>query len=529
VTGEPPKKKRLSAAEKAARTQATEDEKRKKSEERDKKKREKEEAERLKAEQKAKEKAARAAEKVEKDNEKKQEKEKRKREKEEEEAKKTRSQMKLTSMFGKGQPLVKPQTREETNPAGATGNGAAKETSLYDQMFRPFFVKEHVRLANNPSELDDETREAKAKILDEYIQGEREEPTPEFNPLEALQIPYKSRRGRVYPSVRKIMAEFNGLSKPADATTESQNAQIRQTREALKLVPVKSIKFKDNVRPPYIGTISGPPPGGKSLRKLARKPTSRDILELNYDYDSEAEWQEEEGEDVDELDDEEEEEDLDEEMAGFLDDSEDVGPARMILEGGMEPESSGLCWEGYKRCNTQPKMYKHRLEFIHGKPSARASSRVWLAKPTTEPLEHHHSIDPFSTAYWAPPPKSKADAKSTKSAAISSADLATSVPAASKPSKDARGNLVTPNLSDAFQALTHGAPPVAAPKKSQQLLPPAMQEALKELVTSRPTLSKVGVVEWFASEHPECSKTQIKVSFAAMFEKSGKVFKVKGE
>lgn len=56
-----------------------------------------------------------------------------------------------------------------------------------------------------------------------------------------------------------------------------------------------------------------------------------------------------------------------------------------------------------------------------------------------------------------------------------------------------------------------------------------MQEALKELVASRPTLSKVGVIEWFASEHPDCSKTQIKLSFAALFEKSGKVFRVKAE
>lgn len=391
MTSGPPPKKRMTPTERAVKQQAEADEKRKKAAEREEKRRQKEEADKLAAELKAQEKAARAAEKAEKEN-KRLEREKQKREKEEEDAKKSRSQMKLTSMFAKGQPTVKPQARDDANPKGANGNGAAKETSLYGQIFRPFFVKEHVRLAGNPSELDDETREAKTRILDEYILGDREEPARKFDPLEALQIPKKHVRGRVYPSVRKIMTEFHGRSpkKHTDLTTESQNAQIRHLTEALKSVPVKSIKFKDNVRPPYIGTISGSPPGGRDeqslqslqrLQKLARKPTSRDILALNYDYDSEAEWQEEEGEDVDDLEEEEEDDDMDEEMAGFLDDSEDVGPARMVLEGGMEPDSSGLCWEGHKRCTAQPEMYKYQLEFIHGKPAAGPSSEAWLANP----------------------------------------------------------------------------------------------------------------------------------------------------
>lgn len=370
---EPPKKKRATAEEKAARDAALEAEKLKKLEEREKKKREKEEAEKQKAEERAAKAEQKAAGKAEKDQEKKQraeEKEKKRREKEEEEAKKSRNQMKLTSMFGRPAttPKKEPATcrLDEAQPAGLTPKREAKETSLYETMFKPFYIHRHVHLANNGPLLDEETREAKAKILDEYISGERQHLAATFEPLEVLQIPYKIRRGRVYPSVRNVMAARNGSSSNAssDLTTESQNEQIRQAAEALKLVPMKSLKFREDVRPPYFGTISGLPSGVESLQKLARKPISK-TLPLNYEYDSEAEWQEEEGEDVDELDDDEEEADPDEDMEDFLDDSEDVGPARIGFSGAMEPESTGPCWEDRTR-KTEPKLYKYRMEFIHG-------------------------------------------------------------------------------------------------------------------------------------------------------------------
>ncbi len=347
-------------------------EKLKKQEEREKKKREKEEAEKQKAEQKAvkaEQRAAKAADKAEKEQEKKQradEREKKKREKEEEEAKKARSQMKLTSMFSR--PATTP--KKESAPSKPDEAGLTpkpKETSLYDQMFKPFFVKEHVHLASSISLWDNETRTVKANILDEYISGERNhEATVPFEPLELLQIPYKVRRGRVYPSVRKIMADSDRVlsNAPGDLTTESQNEQIRQTTEALKLVPMKSLKFREDVRPPYIGTISGLPTGVKSLQKLARNPVAK-ILPLNYEYDSEAEWQEEEGEDVDDLDDDEEEADLDEDMDDFLDDSEDSGPAKLGFSSSMEPESMGPFWEDRTR-KTEPKLYKYRMEFVLG-------------------------------------------------------------------------------------------------------------------------------------------------------------------
>lgn len=394
-TAEPPaKRKKLSPEEKAAKEAAeeakreekeaakaakaaelakAEAEKQRKAEEREQKKKEKEEAEKQKAELKAAkeaERAAKEAEKAAKDAEKQrklEEKEAKRREKEEEEAKKARAQKKLTSMFKMTTtPAPKKDKKSEKNQengAADGADGAPKEESAYKATFKPFYVKDNVKMANTLF-VDPETCVAKTKILEEWMEGKRGElELAPFNPREACQlIRAPIRRGRVYPKVGKIMAEYHNSSSGTPIT----EAQIRHTREALKSVPVKSLKFREDVRPPYIGTISGLPAGVKSLNKIARNPIRKDILPLNYDYDSEAEWQEDDGEDVDDLDDEEEDLEDDEGMDDFLDDSEDAGPARLLFSGGMEPESTGLCWESHTHVNSTEKVEQYRLELMPG-------------------------------------------------------------------------------------------------------------------------------------------------------------------
>ena len=517
-----------------------------KTEEKEKKRREKEEAEKLKAEEKEKkrrekEEADKAKnEEKEKKRKEKEEKERKKREKEEEAAKKARSQLTLTGMFGKT--ISIPQRAAAAAPAkneAAQARTPSKDkdaaVSVYDQMFKPFFVKEHVKLAPNPCDLDDEAREHKTRVLEEYVAGKRASTlegdngnNKKFDPVEVLQIPFKLKRGRVYPSVKKIMKEFT--------TESSQTPQTQHLRELLKTVPVKSLKFYQDVRPPYIGTISGLPPGVKSLRKVSRNPFSRNVLPLAYDYDSEAEWQDEEGEDVDDLDDEDEIEGLegDEDMDDFLDDADDTGPSRMVFSGGMEPEITGLCWENKKRMPSELRMCKFRMEFIHGmffffsffffQVLSHDEGQIvnfFYFILETDKLEHHHTIDPFSTIYWACP---KAAAKSS--------EAATSTSPSSKTAGNPVGNSSMPPPptapTDAFQAL--GATGASArTKKSQQLLPIEFQEKLKAMVRAKPTLSKVGVIELFVAEHPSLVKGQVKNSFDALIVKVGKEHRVKGE
>ncbi|KAK3359868.1 chromatin assembly factor 1 subunit A-domain-containing protein [Lasiosphaeria hispida] len=402
-----------------------------------------------------------------------------KKRKAEEDAKKKRSQSKLTDMF----------TVDASTPQ-KKGTGV----SAYDQLFKPFFVKEHVTVAKSPSEMDDATRELKSTILGEYVEGKRGEVKLDHTDLiKALRMPCSSKRlrGRVYPSVKKIMAKYHELSSlPIDLTTKSQNEQIRHTLEALKAVPVKSLKFKEDVRPPYVGTISGLPTGVRSLRRIARNPISKNILPLDYDYDSEAEWQEEDGEDVDELDDEDDDMEIDEDMDGFLDDSDDAGPARLVFSGGMEPESTGLCWENRKRLNSPAKVYKYRMEFILESP------------------DHHSGIDPFSDLYWKPaagnePSTASASASASESAPVT---IASCLPATSNTVPSPMGSSAT---SNGPKTLTQG---TAGTKKLQQPLHSDMHNKLLSLMKTKPTLSKIGIIELFASEE-KCPRAQIKVSF----------------
>lgn len=541
---EPPTKKA-----KTTKTKVTPEEKAAKEAERAKKQLEKEEAEKKKAAERArkqaekqeKEEAAKrkAAEKAEKQLEKEEAEKKKAAEKarkqaeklEKEEAAKKKaaeklaSQKKISDMFKK--PGTCQSTPKKASLAANLLNSDCDKTSTsplrteikppsqYLQHFKPFYLKDQVTLADQQYGIDEETREAKANIVLEFFEGKREfQPALlKENALEILQVPFRRRRGRVYPSVRKLMTGYqSAASAPIDLTTDSQQTKICHTREALQAVPLKSLKFREDVRPPYIGTVSGLPEGIKSLRAIALHPNAKSVPSLNYDYDSEAEWQEEDGEDVDDLDDEEDEIDNDEEMDDFLDDSEDVGPARLVFSGGMEPESTGLCWENRKRLSSPAKMYKYRMEFILGECQTVKNPRK-KTLISAESLPHHSGIDPFSSSYWNEPstkPSTKAESK-------------TSPPATSDPSASATAAAMAPPLgpSDAFSAIAAPKKKAAgATKKQLQPLPDEYHQQLKALLLEKPHMSKIGLIEWFSGENPSCTKAQIKASFELLTEKS---------
>jgi chromatin assembly factor 1 subunit A len=131
---------------------------------------------------------------------------------------------------------------------------------------------------------------------------------------------------------------------------------------------MKLLQFQEDVRPPYRGTYTSRPVTG--MTKLARNPMRRDLPNTDYDYDSEAEWQEDEdAEDLKSEGDEDEEVDDDEDMDGFLDDENDeiANSRRLVLQGDLEPVSTGLCWEDRKKRNTNVKMIPYRMEVILGK------------------------------------------------------------------------------------------------------------------------------------------------------------------
>ena len=185
--------------------------------------------------------------------------------------------------------------------------------------------------------------------------------------------------------VKEIMAEFNSgnASKPIDLTTDSQNSQIKRRGDLLRTIPVKFLQFREDVRPAYRGTYTSRPVSG--ITKLARNPLRRDLPDTNYDYDSEAEWvedEDEDGEDLKSQGDEEEEVDDDEDMDGFLDDEGDetANSRRLVLQGDLEPVSSGLCWEDRKKRTTNVKMNPYRMEVILGMSPFHRSRQILSLK-----------------------------------------------------------------------------------------------------------------------------------------------------
>ncbi|RYO93356.1 hypothetical protein DL764_008006 [Monosporascus ibericus] len=439
------------------------------------------------------ERQAKAAEKAKIDAEK----EAKRRKKEEEELamrRKTEKQQSMLASFVKRGPATpvkkKADTQSTENPSVDSGSPlvqkeAELEVSAYDRQFKPFFVKPGVKLAPPPFEMDEETKELKSRVLDEFIQHKRGnfDPIP-FNPVETFRLNgLPLQRGIMPPSVKEIMEQaygdpvtnaFGGVS----IKTESQAERLSNVQEKLNVIPMKYLFFSRDVRPPYFGTVTTRM-WAKTLRKLCRNPTERTLNHLNYDYDSEAEWVEEEGEDLDDCEDDEEDHDGDEEMEDFLDDSEDaVAANRQAFLGEMPPSSTGICFENRKRLGPCAALYKYKLEFL------------------LDALEHHNSIDPFSSAYWEP------------KTVISTENGAT--PA----STTATGAMAPPAPKGAFSRLTSSSSASAAAVDVKDLVPKEVLEDFKQTIISEPFRehTKSTVIDLLSKKFTNCTKAQIKTT-----------------
>ncbi|ETS03133.1 hypothetical protein M419DRAFT_34802 [Trichoderma reesei RUT C-30] len=484
----PAKRKRLTAAEKEMRDKELAE-----------KKKEREEQAAEKAMEKAKkeeEKAARAKEKEEKRKLKEEEdrvKAEKKRKKEEELERKARSQKTLGSFF-KIPSMPKHTDGEEAtreNSPAKANSSAAKEkptVSEYSKMFQPFFVKDNTQLAPAISLMDEATRAMKSKNLDDYIANQpSEDAPPKFDPLSAFSLSaLPARRGKLHQPVRHLMEMAYKATQDSVTMGSADSSRIyTEVQAGLKKIPLKVIAFSQDVRPPYYGTITFKPfvLGKGNMQKLARRSMSR-RLPLDYDYDSEAEWQdEEEGEDLD-LEDEEEELDDEDDMDGFLDDSEDVGLSRRVFADTLKPDITGPCFENQNRKVSILTLSDNKMEFIH------------------EGLDQPWGIDPFSTKYWEPEPVKAAKGKAPKAVkAEDDAKLPPSAPA------------------NAFAALGGAAGSSSAPGK---LVKPELLNDVKKAILDNKALSKVGIVDFiFHQFKDQASRLEVKNTIEHVAEKKG--------
>lgn len=367
------------------------------------------------------------------------------------------SQMKLNSFFTKppvpsapsGQVITAPSPKK----ASATSD-SSRETRVvqsdYEREFPAFFLQSHTVVAPpHRFERDSEALKHVRETIDTSLGTEAPAQTHPFRPSEVFQIiPF--RRGRQPTnSVKDILLQLQ----QSDDPTQPQNQSIMQSsrpQELLCKVTMKSLKFGEDIRPPYQGTYTRHV-SELSSRRLARNPYYRGLPDTNYDYDSEAEWEEpEEGE---ELDSEEEDEGSDEgedDLEGFLDDEDDAlaeGKRRLIV-GDLEPVSTGIKWATN---GVEPEMEVYRMQTI--------SDTVKFP------------IDPFSTAYWEKP------------------KAVDPVPAKARPATAIDGFLV-PTVPRAVAA-SSALPPTS---KAKRPFPPDQLAEFKEAVEGS-DLSKIGLVE----------------------------------
>lgn len=283
-----------------------------------------------------------------------------------------------------GSPRKSTPTTAELHPA--TSPKSAK--SDYEKTFPEFFLQSHTQLApSHRFERDPKALEHVRQKLDASLNASNPGPNEHipFRPSEIFHIiPFQRRCGRSSKSVKEILLRMQNTSDGSmmDLDEKDQVKAAEKAHDILRQIPMKTLKFGEDVRPPYQGTFTRPVPEA-SARKLSRNPYYRGLPEVNYDYDSEAEWEEpEEGEDLDSEEDEEGSDDGDDDMDGFLDDEDDalVAGKRRPIVGDLEPICSGLRWAAD---GVDPEFKGYQIETI--------SDAVKFP------------IDPFSTAYWEKP------------------------------------------------------------------------------------------------------------------------------
>lgn len=495
----PVKRKKLTAAEKEARDKEATEKKEQKEREAAEKKKDRDEKAAIKAAEKAKQEEEKVARQQERDDrrKKKEEEEKLKAEQREEKKKlkedeerraqeekerKARAQPKLMSFFKAPTTPKKaaPTAATSVSPAkGVTGTPDRKPTvTPYEAMFNPFFIKEHTRMAASPCSMDQATRELKSKLLDEFIAGERRADVA-FNPMSLFTLPCARKpRGKEYPPVRHIM---EAVYKEMERLGTTASADILEAaRKKLVGIPVKVISFSRDVRPPYYGTITHAPfiLGQKNMRKVARQSASR-CLQLEYDDDSEAEWQEEEGEDLD-ADDDDEEMDDEDDLDGFLDDSEESGLTRRTFGNTMEPETTGICFENENRKASSQAATDNKMEMI------------------LDTFYQNATIDPFATLYWEPDPKP--------------------VPVKVTLTVQAEKMPPPPTPANAFTGRSGG----SAESSQTRLVKAELMNDIKKAILQNKALSKAGIIDFlFQNFRDSVSRVEVKNTLELVAEKKG--------
>ncbi|OJD23647.1 hypothetical protein ACJ73_04999 [Blastomyces percursus] len=528
------KKRKLSSASKQARALEREMKEKQRAEEkakRDEERRKREEERKKKDEEKKKRDEEREEERRKREEKKKAKDEERlareeeKKKRDEERIKKEKSQMRLNAFFAK--PTASNSTStidavEGGNSASvndSSGGSAAtkseqKPFSDYEQEFPPFFLQSHVKLAPpHRFERDADSLKYACEKLDSFFKkatsSEEEAPAMKFRPSELFDmLPYRRRQGRPNgPTVREILLMMQDVAlNTMDLTGDKETPN---PGDLLEKIPMKVLKFGEDVRPPYQGTFTKRLPE-QEARRLCRNPFGRIVPDFNYNYDSEAEWEEpEEGEDLDSEVEEEMSEGGDGDMEDFLDDGDDdvVGGRRRVIVGDLEPVCSGIHWEG--EGDIDPMMSSCRMEVI------------------SETI--NFPIDPFSSVYWSKPsPASRSPLKHLTHRSNQPLDRAGAMTNYLSQKQSSQSSRLLQPSSTLPSTLTTTLPsgqsallPVAASnQKPRRPFPPDQVAEFKEVIDGS-NLTKAGLIEVLKKRFPKVSKDIIKDTLTSTAQRLG--------
>lgn len=300
--------------------------------------------------------------------------------------------MKLNSFFAKptlpsassGQVTTVPSSPRKSSTAEPSHETSRGLLSDYEREFPTFFLQSHTVVAPpHRFERDAEALAHVRHLVDSSLSKETPDEVHPFRPSEVFQfIPFHRRRGRWTSSVKEILLQLQKSEQALQPGQSQSTGPSPRPQDLLRKVTMKSLKFGEDIRPPYQGTYTRHV-SKSSAKRLSRNPYHRGLPDTNYDYDSEAEWEEpEEGE---ELGSEEEDEGSDEgedDLDGFLDDEDDAlaeGKRRLIV-GDLEPITTGIQWAAD---GVSPEHQVYQIQTISD--------------------GFRFPIDPFSTAYWEKP------------------------------------------------------------------------------------------------------------------------------
>ncbi|KAF1954226.1 hypothetical protein CC80DRAFT_595343 [Byssothecium circinans] len=464
--------------------------------------------------------------------EEKRKKEEEKKRKEEEKAKKERSQMKLNAFFTKPKaaepsatkvtvdtiqdPAVAPislapdtiTTDTNLTPPSPQKSLQQNAQSEYERFFLPFSLPPHTILAPQNAFMENPENLAAARLRMDNLVA-HEDANMEPITLDNFRSVFpKRRRGLKTVTISEVVDLINGSSDcPIDLTGDGSGQQLKPL-DLLRQIPMKYLCFPEDVRPPYYGTYTKPHTSVEE-RKLARNPICRGLNDLNYDYDSEAEWEEpEEGEDLGSEGEDDMDEDGEEDMDGFLDDDDDPEIKRRLLSGDQEPVSSGLCWEDQSGVSI----------LNDGSGAICTELKDFKIGFLLDPLPL--SVDPFSTAYWAPEPSPALVPfrLATKDLAANGSMNPPRLPLTARP---VNGLLNTSNLSPKTQSGTN-----AKAAKPKRMIPTEQLPAFKAEVEGQ-DMTKIAMIEALKKKFPDLPKDAITNTLTLIAKRMGPTEKEK--